>query len=107
MAATARLPALLLAALAWLLLGSAYPTDNAGDERILSFLSDVQIGRDASLDVTETIRIRAAGIQFRHGLLREFPTRYTKDGRKVRVGFEIVSVERDGQQEPWKTESMD
>ncbi|MFL6861551.1 MAG: DUF2207 domain-containing protein [Allosphingosinicella sp.] len=107
MSGTARLPALLLAPFAWLLLGSAEPIAASGDERILSFLSDVQVERDTSLDVTETIRIRAAGIRFRHGLLREFPTRYEKEGRRIRVGFNVVSVERDGAAEPWKTESMD
>src|ERR1700755_3389948 len=96
MPGTAKLPALLLAALAWLLLGAAQDAGVSGDERILAFLSDVQIGKDTSLDVTETIRIRAAGVEFRHGLLREFPTRYRKDGRRIRVGFDVLSVERDG-----------
>ncbi|MEA3033917.1 MAG: hypothetical protein QOH86_1933, partial [Sphingomonadales bacterium] len=77
------------------------------DERILSFSSDVAVQRDASLEVTETIRIRSEGEEFRHGLLRDFPTRYQMDGRLVRVGFEVESVQRDGHDEPWKTERIE
>lgn len=82
----------------------AQPTD---DERILYFLSDVAVQQDGSLDVTETIRIRAAGERFRHGLLRDFPTRYRRAGRAIRVGFEVEDVQRDGHDEPWDTERID
>lgn len=78
----------------------------AGDERILSFSSDIQVRRDASLDVTETIRIAAQGDQFRHGLYRDFPTRYGRAGRTVEVGFEVAGVTRDGRPEPWRTEPV-
>jgi uncharacterized membrane protein YgcG len=74
------------------------------DERILSFSSDVAVQRDASLEVTETIRIRSEGEEFRHGLLRDFRTR---NARRERVGFEVESVQRDGHDEPWKTERID
>ena len=77
--------------------------DAAGDERILSYSSDIQVRRDASLDVTETIRIAARGAEFRHGLYRDFPTRYRRAGRGVEVGFEVASVTRDGRPEPWRT----
>jgi len=76
-------------------------------ERILSFVSDVAVEPDSSLEVTETIRIRAEGDQFRHGLLRDFPTRYQREGRTVRVGFDVEAVERDGRPEPWTTERID
>jgi hypothetical protein len=47
----------------------------AGGERITSFDSDVSIAADATLHVTETIRIHSLGIAIRHGFTRDFPTR--------------------------------
>lgn len=60
-----------------------------------------------TLDVTETIRVVAQGIQIRRGLYRDFPTRY-KDryGNNVVVGFDVTGLKRDAQAEPWFTESM-
>ena len=57
--------------------------------------------------MVETIRIRALGVQFRHGILRDFPTRYEKGGRRIRVGFDVADVLRDGQDEPWTLETID
>jgi hypothetical protein len=94
--------ALVAAAFAFASAAPAQPTD---DERILSFSSDVAVQRDTSLEVTEAIRIRSEGEEFRHGLLRDFPT--TRAGRAGRVGFKIESVQRDGHDEPWKTERID
>ncbi|MCC6489924.1 MAG: DUF2207 domain-containing protein [Candidatus Hydrogenedentes bacterium] len=77
-------------------------------ERILRFHSDVTIYEDASLTVRETITVRSEGNQIQHGIYRDFPTRYRKPWwRPVTVGFEIVSVERDGVPEPFHTEGLD
>jgi uncharacterized membrane protein YgcG len=97
--------AALLAALA--LLAPAPATAQPADERILLFRSDVAVQKDGSLDVTETIRIRATGDQFRHGILRDFPTRYDRGGRRIRVSFDVEAVTRDGAEEPWDTERID
>jgi uncharacterized membrane protein YgcG len=94
--------ALLIAALAWLAPGAA-----SADERILSWRSDIDVRRDGSLDVAETLRVQAEGDAIRHGILRDFPALYRRDGRPVRVGFEVRGVERDGRPEPYKTESLD
>jgi uncharacterized membrane protein YgcG len=75
-------------------------------ERILSWRSDVDIGADGTLTVTETIRVNAEGDDIRHGIYRDFPTSYQRDGRRVRVGFTVQSVERDGQREPYRNESI-
>jgi hypothetical protein len=96
------LPAL-LAALAFALPGAA-----AADERILHYLSDVAVATDGTLDVTETIRVRSEGVRIDHGIYRDFPTRYSNiAGRQVRVGFDVVGVQRDGADEPWKTEKQE
>jgi uncharacterized membrane protein YgcG len=99
---TKLLPAL-LAALALLLPGRA-----GAEERILSFISEVTVQRDGTLDVIESIRVRSEGDAIRRGIYRDFPTRYSvRQGRKLRVGFDVVSVERGGQPEPYETESLD
>jgi uncharacterized membrane protein YgcG len=94
-----RLPLRLLAALALL-----WPAAASADERILHYLSDAAVQADGRLDVTETIRVRSEGSLIDHGIYRDFPTRYNRGGSRVRVGFEVVSVQRDGADEPWRKE---
>ncbi|HEX8626213.1 MAG TPA: DUF2207 domain-containing protein [Allosphingosinicella sp.] len=92
------LPLLAAFALLW-------PAGAAAEERILHYLSDVAIQADGGLDVTETIRVRSEGALINHGIYRDFPTRYTsRAGSQVRVGFEVLSVRRDGADEPWHSE---
>ena len=92
----------LLAALLLTAPGAAY-----AEERILSYVSDVQIRQDGSLSVAETIRVNAEGYRIQRGIYRDFPTRY-KDrlGQRVRVGFDVQSVERDGAPEKYALESL-
>ena len=72
------------------------------DERILAFHSDIAISRDGSMLVTETIRVRAEGINIRRGLYRLFPTTYRDTlGNAYRVEFDVLDLTRDGQPEPW------
>ena len=97
----ARLLAALLLVLA-VLAGPAW-----ADERILNFVSDVTVNKDASLDVRETITLNAEGREIRRGILRDFPTIYTdRRGIRVRVGFEVLDVKRDGQPEKWSLENL-
>jgi hypothetical protein len=48
--------------------------------------------------------VRSEANEIDHGIYRYFPTRYKRAGSKVRVGFKVVGVQRDGADEPWKTE---
>jgi uncharacterized membrane protein len=77
-------------------------------EVINSYHSDIVINRDATMQVTETINVTSAGNQIRHGIYRDFPTKY-KDtrGNNVNVGFEVVEVQRDGITEKYSLENMD
>jgi uncharacterized membrane protein YgcG len=76
-------------------------------EKILRFVSDVEVERNGDLTVTETIRVQAEGNQIRRGILRDFPTTYARpDGGRVVVGFEVKSVTRDGAEESWSTEPL-
>jgi uncharacterized membrane protein YgcG len=91
-------------ALVWLLCllsGTA-----VADERILSYHGEIRIASDASMTVTETIAVRSEGEQIRRGIYRDFPTDYRdRFGNHYQVPFTVVSVTRDGQPEPWFTES--
>jgi uncharacterized membrane protein YgcG len=74
----------------------------AAVERILSYHSDIEIAEDASMTVTETIKVVAEGSQIRRGIYRDFPTTYRdRFGNKYVVGFKVLAVTRDGEQEPW------
>jgi uncharacterized membrane protein YgcG len=84
------------------------PAAAQAEERIHRFVSDAQINRDSSLDVTETIDVNAEHNQIRHGIYRDFPTRYVAPhGGRVRVGFTFLGATLDGQPVPATTESVD
>lgn len=87
------------------LICAALPT--SAREQILNFHSDILVQADGTLDVTETIEVRAEGQNIRRGIYRDFPTRYrNRHGDQVVVDFEVVGVERDGKAEPWFTEEL-
>ena len=82
-------------------------TTVTGDERITSFDSDIQVARNGTLTVTETIAVHVTGDQIHHGIFRDFPTRYTdKHGTDIHVRFDVMSVQQDGHDEPYATESL-
>ena len=75
-------------------------------ERILSYHSDITVGKDGWLTVTETIQVRCARKQIKHGICREFPVRHMgRDFRRVIVPFEVVRVKRDGKPEAYRVEN--
>jgi hypothetical protein len=88
-------------------LAAAAPGAAQARERIAFFLSDVVIDREGTLHVTETIRLVSEGREIKRGILRDFPTRYERDGRTVRVGFDVESVSRNGAPEEWSTEGIE
>lgn len=82
-------------------------TDDDHPERIRSFDSRIVLSPNGVMNVRETIEVEAAGIQIRHGIYRDFPTRYRDDwGNSYSVLFEVLGVERDGNPEPYHTEGI-
>lgn len=82
-------------------------TTAGAQERILRFDSDITITDDASLRVTETIEIQAEGVNFRRGILRDFPTKYEdRFGNTVNVAFEVRGVLRNGVSENFQLENL-
>ena len=89
-----------LAVPAWLQ-AAPQPT---GSRQILNFDSLIQVHRDSSMTVTETI-VYQTEVR-RHGIVRNFPTTYhDAHGNTVRVGFKVLEVLRDGKPEPYHLKS--
>lgn len=77
------------------------------EESIISFNSEIRVGRDGYLDVVETIRVYAEGNEIRRGIYRDFPQVYkTKSGLKQHRPFEVKEVTRNGIAEPYKVEKL-
>ena len=97
-------------------------------ERILDYHSDIAVRKDGTLDVTETVKVRAEGHRIRHGIYRDFPTRYPKPSKVLgilpapvrgeaakvmselgparHVGFQLLGVTRDGHDERYHTKGL-
>lgn len=94
---------LLLIFLLWL----ALPASLQAREQILHFDSDIRVFSDASMEVTETIRVKAEGQKIKRGIYRDFPTHYRdRYGSRVRVDFEILEILKDGKPEPYHQKSV-
>jgi uncharacterized membrane protein YgcG len=76
-------------------------------ETILDWHSDIVIQADSGMTVTEAVRVQAEGREIKRGIYRDFPTTY-KDriGNRLQVGFDLLSVERDGRPEPHHIEKI-
>src|ERR1700674_3399832 len=76
---------------------------HAQAERILEFRSDIRVEEDATMQVVETIRVVSAGDQIRHGIYRDFPTRYAdRLGNQYSVGLEVTGATRDSLPEEFR-----
>ncbi|MFZ5451015.1 MAG: DUF2207 domain-containing protein [Thermodesulfobacteriota bacterium] len=83
-----------------------YRRPTSGQERILRFQSLIEVHPDASLTVTENLKVQTMGWRIKRGIVRDFPTTYRdKEGRTVKVGFEVLEVLKDGKKEPYHLSS--
>jgi uncharacterized membrane protein YgcG len=97
-----------MARLAWLWLFALLASTGQADERILEFHSDIDVAVDASVTVTERIRVRSDGDQIRRGIYRDFPTNYRdRLGNNYEVAFDVLSIERDGRESAWHLARLD
>jgi hypothetical protein len=70
-------------------------------EVIERFVATVEVGADGTLEVHESITVRAEGRQIRRGIYRDFPLQFEDADRHARqVTFELLGVTRDGRPEP-------
>jgi uncharacterized membrane protein YgcG len=88
-----------------LLFLAAFAAPARAAEEILLFQSDIAIGQDGVLTVTETIRVNSEGQQIRRGIFRDFPnTVQDARGRIRKNSFDLISVLRDGEPEGYRIE---
>ncbi|HVU30017.1 MAG TPA: DUF2207 domain-containing protein, partial [Sphingomicrobium sp.] len=86
----------LLAAAAALIL-ALVPGSARADERILRYFSDIEVRKDSSIEVSETIDVRAENSLINHGIYRDFPTRYRgPNGTQFHVRFTFEGATLDG-----------
>ena len=86
---------------------SAWGEINQKGERILSFHSDIKVYRDASMAVTETIKVFSTGNEIKRGIYRDFPTRYRdRYGNNYVVDFTVKEILRDGKPENYHLEGL-
>lgn len=72
-------------------------------EEILRFDSKVEVLQTGKLRVVETIRVRGENSQIRRGIYRDFPLMVEDaGGREREVGFEVLSVTRDGKPDEFR-----
>ncbi|WP_299480225.1 DUF2207 domain-containing protein [uncultured Roseibium sp.] len=92
-----RIAASALAALILLCLGWGAHAD----ERILRYVSNIEVAQDGVLTVTETITVRSEAREIRRGIFRDLPlTAVGANGRSYRVGFKLLQVLQDGRPAP-------
>ncbi|MGI0525630.1 DUF2207 domain-containing protein [Rhizobium giardinii] len=97
----------LLAALGLVWLFLALAGAARAEEIFTSYHSDIGLAKDGTLTVKETIRAIVEGDQIKRGIYRDLPLTFTDaSGRTAKVDFKLVSVERDGNAEPYRTESI-
>jgi hypothetical protein len=76
-------------------------------EHIRLFDSVVDVQTNGDLLVTENLTVAVELREIRRGILRDFPTTYfLRNGQRVVVGFEVLSVQRNGWDEKYSVESL-
>lgn len=77
---------------------------NAQDQEvILEYLSDIEVLVDGTLRVKETISVNSLQNEIQRGIFRTFPVIYRdKYNNRVQVGFEVETVLKDGEPEPYE-----
>ncbi len=76
-------------------------------EVIQSYRSDIKVEKSGQLIVTETIKVNVEHREINHGIFRDFPLTFQDENGKIReVDFDLISVERNGEPEPYHTQSI-
>jgi len=76
-------------------------------EQIDRFDVVVEVERDGDIVVTETIHVTAEGYEIRRGIFRDLPRYYEADGQRYAYAYDVLSVTRDGRDEPYERENVD
>ncbi|MFZ1814734.1 MAG: DUF2207 domain-containing protein, partial [Rhizobiaceae bacterium] len=77
----------------------------SAQEVIKSYLADITVETDGTLDVRETITVNALGYEIKRGIYRDIPLRALNSwGLWYSNGFKLVEVKHNGEDSPYKTE---
>lgn len=76
----------------------------AQTERILNYDTQIEVNTDRSITVTEFIEVYVTGDLIKRGITRRLPKNRNMNNRTVRMKYEILEVEKDGQEEPYHRE---
>lgn len=75
-------------------------------EKINSYHVDLTVAPDGTLTVIEDINAHVEGLEFKRGILRKLPLRFTDhDGRQHRVQYDLSAVEVFGATSPYHTDT--
>ena len=73
--------------------------ENLSYEHILAFDSDIVISKDAETTITEKIKVYAEGNIIKRGIFRSLPLWRNVNGKKIRIKYDIISVQKNGNKE--------
>lgn len=76
------------------------------EERITGFDVAIDVEKDGDIVVTEKIAVVAEGLQIRRGIFRDLPRYYLKDGKTLPYRYDVISVKRDEEKEPYSVEKQ-
>jgi uncharacterized membrane protein YgcG len=74
-------------------------------EQINQFDVLIEVEQNGDILVTETIDITSEGNQIRRGIFRDLPRYYETRGERLAFDYRLLSTSRDGQEEPYDTET--
>ena len=96
----------LLALLVLLACAAAAPARADDIERVTEFRQDIEVARDGTVTVSETITVNAQGDFIQHGIFRDFPTIYRAAGN-VHVRFDVLGATLDGHDTPFAVQALE
>lgn len=81
------------------------PLAAKAQERITDFDVLIEAQKNGDISVTERISVISQGSQIQRGIFRDLPRAYLKGQRKLAYSYDVKSVERDGEKEPFTIET--
>ena len=83
-----------------------FPSSIQAAERITKFHSDIAIGDDGLMTITETISVIAKGKKIKRGIFRDIPVQYDVGfyGLKINIPFQIIFIHCDGKDSVYREE---
>lgn len=85
-------------------LAAVFAQTAKAEERITNFDVAVDVEKDGDILVTETISVVSEGYQIQRGIFRDLPRVFLKGARRLPYVYDVKSVTRDGEKEPYAIE---